>query len=303
VSFEELAERIAQFEAGPTQPGRTTGEAKEGTQFEGHVLENICKAFCFMAKISNSNALLRKVKVNGTKNGLFAIHNSVTGRAVACYCRVKSIADSCRDFIGLNSNLYIALEDSDYKSLVIKGIVSLRVSSNILYDGKIEDLYSKGHVPENMGRDDYKRLYHGTNMKFDGILMFVEGIDSSDHIGVDKIRSIAILEIKSAKSSNGRSIDGNAHERFSFQMLQYLILSEYVNKNPHLPNVSLLLMTNSSFLRYNNKYHAAFGIHSLLLSTCSSHFRFRMISDEGQYASFFTLMHKWIQKETDEIPL
>jgi hypothetical protein len=50
VSFEELAERIAQFEAGPTQPGRTTGEAKEGTQFEGYVLENICKAFCFMAK-------------------------------------------------------------------------------------------------------------------------------------------------------------------------------------------------------------------------------------------------------------
>ena len=256
-----------------------------------------------MAKISNSKALLRKVKVNGTKNGLFAIHNSVTGRAVACYCRVKSIADSCRDFMSLNSNLYIALEDSDYKSLVIKGIVSLRVSSNILYDVKIEDLYSKGHVPENMGKDDYKRLYHGTKMKFDGILMFVEGIDGYDHIGVDKIRSIAILEIKSAKSSNGRSIDGNAHERFSFQMLQYLILSEYVNKNPHLPNVSLLLMTNSSFLRYNNKYHAAFGTHGLLLSTCSSHFRFRMISDEVQYASFFTLMHKWIQKETDKIPL
>jgi len=65
-----------------------------------------------------------------------------------------------------------------------------------------------------------------------------------------------------------------------------------VESRLHAPSLSLITLL-----------HELLEHIGLLLSTCSSHFRFRMISDEGQYASFFTLMHKWIQKETDEMPL
>jgi hypothetical protein len=61
-----------------------------------------------------------------------------------------------------------------------------------------------------------------------------------------------LLEYKTAKSSRGTGIDGNAHERLSFQILQYLeVATQY-------PACSLEVIANGAFKNYRNKYHLGF---------------------------------------------
>ena len=69
-----------------------------------------------------------------------------------------------------------------------------------------------------------------------------------------------LIEYKTAKSSLGRAIDGNAHERLSFQIMQYLeVATTYTS-------CSLTVLTNGAFSRYRNKYHVNFHIQADRLS-------------------------------------
>ncbi|MGC9360482.1 MAG: hypothetical protein ACP5G7_08945 [Anaerolineae bacterium] len=68
------------------------------------------------------------------------------------------------------------------------------------------------------------------------------------------------MEYKTAKSSKGISLDGNAHERLSFQILQYLeIATRY-------PRCSLVVIANGAFAFYRNKYHVSFRTQADRLS-------------------------------------
>lgn len=59
-------------------------------------------------------------------------------------------------------------------------------------------------------RDEYPKMFEGLKTKFDDTLVLVDG-----GVIVEKY----LLEYKSAKSSKQRQIDGNAHERLSFQAM------------------------------------------------------------------------------------
>jgi len=101
----------------------------------------------------------------------------------------------------------------------------------------------------------------------------------------DELFSRNLVEIKSAKSSNGERIDGNAHERFSYQNLDYIEISAIY------PRTELLLLTNDAYVRYRNKYHTGFAVHALRLSQAFSWYKFSMVSSAGQY---FRLFEGWI---------
>lgn len=75
------------------------------------------------------------------------------------------------------------------------------------------------------------------------------------------LRGKTLLEYKTAKSSNGTHIDGNAHERLSFQTMQYL---EVATRYPYC---SLAVLANGAFARYRNKYHVTFHIEADRLSS------------------------------------
>jgi hypothetical protein len=64
------------------------------------------------------------------------------------------------------------------------------------------------------------------------------------------------MEYKTAKSSGGRQIDGNAHERLSFQIMQYLEVATRYSK------CTLTVLANGAFIRYRNKYHVNFHIQA-----------------------------------------
>lgn len=99
--------------------------------------------------------------------------------------------------------------------------------------------------------DKYPEMYIGLKTKFDDTILFVEN---------DTLREKILLEYKTAKSSNGNHIDGNAHERLSFQIMQYMEIATMY------PKCSLVIFANGAFSRYRNKYHVGFNIQAMRLS-------------------------------------
>lgn len=93
----------------------------------------------------------------------------------------------------------------------------------------------------------YPTIYNGLKTKFDDTVVLVDR-------GV--LREKILLEYKTAKSSAGRQIDGNAHERLSFQIMQYLeVATRYTS-------CSLMVIANGAFIRYRNKYHVNFHVQA-----------------------------------------
>lgn len=99
-----------------------------------------------------------------------------------------------------------------------------------------------------------------------------------------------LVEYKTAKSSSGIQIDGNAHERLSFQIMQYLEVATRYTR------CSLAVITNGAFARYRNKYHVNFHIQADRLAS------FRWFSMEhfctrAEYARLTDRLTTWLLKE------
>lgn len=90
-------------------------------------------------------------------------------------------------------------------------------------------------------------MSHDLSTSFDDTVVMVEA-------GV--LREKLLLEYKTAKSSKGRQIDGNAHERLSFQVMQYLEAATRYTK------CSFVVIANGAFIRYKNKYHVNFRVQA-----------------------------------------
>lgn len=115
------------------------------------------------------------------------------------------------------------------------------------YPGEAEAV--RRYAPEtgSFGAGAYPSIYSGLTTKFDDTVVLVDN-------GV--LREKILLEYKTAKSTKGRQIDGNAHERLSFQIMQYLEVATRYTK------CSLVVLANGAFVRYRNKYHVNFHVQA-----------------------------------------
>ena len=95
--------------------------------------------------------------------------------------------------------------------------------------------------------DRYVEQFARRKTQFDGTIVLEQ-----DGVLYEKI----LLEYKTAKSSKKVSLDGNAHERLSFQVLQYLEIAT------RFPACSLRVIANGAFALYRNKYHVSFRIQA-----------------------------------------
>ena len=124
----------------------------------------------------------------------------------------------------------------------------------------------------------YPALYEGLRTRFDDTIVLVDG-------GV--LREKIMLEYKTAKSSEGQQIDGNAHERLSFQIMQYLeVATRY-------PRCSLVVIANGAFVRYRNKYHVNFHIQADRLRNFVW-FSMEHVCTQPEYARFLKGLLSWL---------
>ena len=125
---------------------------------------------------------------------------------------------------------------------------------------------------------NYPRMYEGRTTEFDGTILLED-----TGVLVEKI----LVEYKTAKSSRGISIDGNAHERLSFQILQYLEVATIY------PRCSFAVFANGAFAFYKNKYHVNFHIQAERLSSFSwFHMEHRCTAPE--YTQFIWRLIEWL---------
>jgi len=104
--------------------------------------------------------------------------------------------------------------------------------------------------------DSYPQMYGGRRTTFDDTVVLED-----EGVLVEKV----LVEYKTAKSIGGKGValEGNAHERLSFQALQYLeVATKY-------PSCSFLVFANGAFARYKNKYHVSFRVQAERLSVFS----------------------------------
>ncbi len=128
----------------------------------------------------------------------------------------------------------------------------------------------------------YPGIYSGMTTKFDDTVVLEDG-------GV--LREKLLLEYKTAKSSAGRQIDGNAHERLSFQIMQYLEVATRYTK------CSLMVMANGAFIRYRNKYHVNFHVQADRLKNFAW-FSMEHACTTTEYARFLTGLLSWLFEGT-----
>ncbi|QQS10242.1 MAG: hypothetical protein IPK69_06380 [Phycisphaerales bacterium] len=128
----------------------------------------------------------------------------------------------------------------------------------------------------------YPTIYNGLTTKFDDTVVLVDG-------GV--LREKIMLEYKTAKSSRGRQIDGNAHERLSFQIMQYLEVATRYTK------CSLMVMANGAFIRYRNKYHVNFHVQADRLKNFAW-FSMEHACTATEYTRFLTGLLSWLFEGT-----
>jgi hypothetical protein len=130
----------------------------------------------------------------------------------------------------------------------------------------------------------YPRIYAGLRTSFDDTIVLEE-----DGVLVEKV----LLEYKTGKSTRGEHIDGNAHERLSFQVFQYLEAAV------RYPRCSFTVICNSAFVRYHNKYHVNFHIQAARLA-CFSWFSMRYLTTREQYRAFCEQLERFV---IDGVPL
>jgi hypothetical protein len=115
------------------------------------------------------------------------------------------------------------------------------------YPGEADAVKRYAPAEGPFSRGAYPSIYSGLTTKFDDTVVLVDA---------GTLREKILLEYKTAKSTAGRQIDGNAHERLSFQIMQYLEVATRYTK------CSLVVIANGAFVRYRNKYHVNFHVQA-----------------------------------------
>lgn len=124
----------------------------------------------------------------------------------------------------------------------------------------------------------YPCMYKKLKTTFDDTVLLTE-----NGVLIEKI----LLEYKTAKSTNNQQIDGNAHERLSFQIMQYLEAATRYTR------CSLVVIANGAYIKYRNKYHVNFNVQADRLKNFSW-FKMEFACTSAEYARFLESLLAWL---------
>ncbi len=124
-------------------------------------------------------------------------------------------------------------------------------------------------------------LYYGNN--YPGLFAgMTTSFDFSGTLVVNgSLKEKMLFEYKYGKSSNNDRIDGNAHERLGFQILQYLEIAQ------RFPSCSLNVIAAQAFSEFRNKYHPGFNQQAARLNEMFQQVQFRFASCRSEYIALF----------------
>jgi hypothetical protein len=251
-----LAKALEDFEASQSIANTGTGSRREGEHFE-HLLGELWSSVEKMAQtVGASSTPLRGA---GTKNYVVLAKN---GRELVLPAHRSSLA-------GAKPNPASRWLD-----------VTFSVDQMIdAYPGRQDAVNRYAPSGGPFSGSAYPDMFSGLKTKFDDTVLLVDR-----GVLIEKV----LLEYKTAKSSQGRQIDGNAHERLSFQVMQYLEVATRYTK------CSLVVISNGAFARYRNKYHINFHVQADRLANFAW-FQMDHTSEAREYLTFVSRLLKWLK--------
>jgi hypothetical protein len=225
----QIAQRMEEFEASASMANTGTGSRREGSRFETLVAEYWSLLADYISERGASRAHVPGPRKR-TWARLSSGNRSILLPELAPHGPLESVQRTWLDL------------DFEVDDLLAA------------YPGRQEavDRYAPQSGPYK--HEKYPEMFSGMKTKFDDTIVLEDN-------GI--LREKILVEYKTAKSSTGRQIDGNAHERLSFQIMQYLELATRYTK------CSFLVLTNGAFIRYRNKYHLNFHIQADRLANFS----------------------------------
>lgn len=255
IATQQVLAEIEQFEAAGSVANTGTGARREGEQFE-HLISELWRSFSEVAKTAGATATV--------------VRNSQTRR----YTKL-TVGDRSLYVPASNDEVLTAAAALPSPWLELVFSVTDLVASfpsepeAIRRYAPTEGLYAGQRYPE---------MYAGLSTKFDDTIVLEEA-------GV--LREKVLLEYKTAKSTVGRQIDGNAHERLTFQVMQYLEIATRYTR------CSLVVISNGAFARYRNKYHVSFHVQADRLSNFAW-FRMEHVSTVAESERVLNGLLSWL---------
>jgi hypothetical protein len=257
--IERICKQMEAFEASGSVANTGTGARREGEDFE-RMIAQLWLAFRRAAQAAG--ARLEVVAGVGTR------------RYAKLTVQTRSI------FVPTSAGDVVSDPDADTARWLE---VAFRVS-DLVAGFPTEAEVVRAYAPRTgpyAGRE-YHSIYDGMTTRFDDTVVLVDR---------SVLREKIMLEYKTAKSTAGRQIDGNAHERLSFQIMQYLEVATRYTK------CSLTVIANGAFIRYRNKYHVNFHVQADRLKNFAW-FSMEHACTQSEYARFLTGLLVWLFEGT-----
>lgn len=143
-------------------------------------------------------------------------------------------------------------------------------------------------------------LYEGIKTVFDDTLLRVEAGEAGERL-VEKF----LMEYKTGKSSkegDKAKLDGNAHERFAFQLQQYELIAhpnfKYLPDGQDEPlkyqKCSLWLVSNGAFSTFPNKYEWGIRMAIARMGESRPHFSASYASKQDDYVAAAMAHVRWL---------
>jgi len=252
----KICEQMENFEAPGSIAKTGTGSRREGEDFE-NLIAKLWLEFRDTAQLSGAN--IEIVKTSGSR---FYAKLTVGKRSVF----IPTLEDN-------NITHYLDVENSQWLDIAFS-------VSGLVEKYPTEDEAIRRYAPETgpYANKSYPSIYKGMKTKFDDTVVLLDN-------GI--LREKILLEYKTAKSTAKHQIDGNAHERLSFQMMQYLEVATRYTK------CSLVVIANGAFVRYRNKYHVNFHIQADRLRNFSW-FSMEYACTKAAYIRFLEGLLNWL---------
>ena len=259
-SIRQVAERMDDFEAGESQPNTGTGSRREGAGFERLVGE-------YWEQV-------RRAAVAGGAACDFATETgrrewaalSVGGRVL--YLPHNPAAPSPPQTHQQPSWFEVAFDVADFVAA---------------YPGTANAISRYAPPSGPYAGDSYPEMYAGLSTGFDDTIVLEQ-----DGVLFEKI----LLEYKTAKPKHGKKVtprvDANAHERLTFQTMQYLEAAT------RYPACSLMVIANGAFSRYRNKYHVQFHVQADRLRAFKW-FQMEHLSNAAEYERAADGLLNWLR--------
>ncbi len=219
------------FEAGESQANTGTGARGEGNEFE-ELVSRFWVEVAVVAKQRGATFGERYAQVVGVgRNRRTAVHQrlSHSGRSVFLPRPAEEVSSG------------VSSEPRTKEWLSLAFSVSKMAEA---FPGRESAITQYAPQQGKYAANNYWNMFDGLTTTFDDTVVF-----ENDGVLIEK----HLLEYKTGKSSKGGGIDGNAHERLSYQLLQYLEIAT------RFTSCRFEVITNGAFRNYRNKYHLGFN--------------------------------------------